>query len=132
MTAPSRLAPAAPPSPAPKPARAAAILVADDERSLRELLAIVLRREGYDVLLAENGKMALAALDRGSVDLLISDIKMPDMSGHRGAAQRQADRPGAAGHHDDGVCQHRRRPSRPCGWAPATTWSSRSTSTSSS
>ncbi len=57
------------------------ILVVDDERSLRELLAIVLRREGHDVLLAENGKMALAALARGPVDLLISDIKMPDMSG---------------------------------------------------
>ena len=32
------------------------ILVVDDERSMRELLAIVLRREGYDVLLAENGR----------------------------------------------------------------------------
>ena len=41
----------------------------------------MLRREGYEVLLAENGKMALAALARGAVDLLISDIKMPDMSG---------------------------------------------------
>jgi two-component system response regulator PilR (NtrC family) len=59
----------------------ARILVADDERSLRELLAIVLRREGHEVLLAETGRTALAALERGPVDLLISDIKMPDMSG---------------------------------------------------
>ena len=58
------------------------ILVADDERSLRELLAIVLRREGHEVLLAENGKTALAALTRGPVDLLISDIKMPDRNGY--------------------------------------------------
>jgi two-component system, NtrC family, response regulator PilR len=57
------------------------ILVVDDERSMRELLAIVLRREGYEVLLAENGRAAVAALERESVDLLISDIKMPDMSG---------------------------------------------------
>jgi two-component system response regulator PilR (NtrC family) len=57
------------------------ILVVDDERSIRELLAIVLRREGYEVLLAENGRSAIAALERESVDLLISDIKMPDMSG---------------------------------------------------
>ena len=57
------------------------ILVVDDERSMRELLAIVLRREGYEVLLAENGRSALDALDREPVDLLISDIKMPDMSG---------------------------------------------------
>ena len=57
------------------------ILVADDERSMRELLAIVLRREGYEVVVAENGQTALAVLAKGHVDLLISDIKMPDMSG---------------------------------------------------
>jgi two-component system response regulator PilR (NtrC family) len=57
------------------------ILVVDDERSMRELLAIVLRREGYEVQLAENGRTAIALLERDPVDLLISDIKMPDMSG---------------------------------------------------
>jgi DNA-binding NtrC family response regulator len=57
------------------------VLVVDDERSMRELLAIVLKREGYDVLLAENGRMAVAALERGSIDLLVSDIRMPDMTG---------------------------------------------------
>jgi two-component system response regulator PilR (NtrC family) len=57
------------------------ILVVDDERSMRELLAIVLRREGYEVLLAENGRSAVDTLERESVDLLISDIKMPDLSG---------------------------------------------------
>jgi two-component system, NtrC family, response regulator PilR len=45
------------------------------------LLAIVLRREGYEVLLAENGKSAVSLLEREPVDLLISDIKMPDLSG---------------------------------------------------
>src|SRR5919205_4010035 len=57
------------------------ILVVDDERSMRELLAIVLRREGYEVLLAESGQSAIAMLEREAVDLLISDIKMPDVSG---------------------------------------------------
>jgi two-component system response regulator PilR (NtrC family) len=57
------------------------ILVVDDERSMRELLAIVLRREGYEVLLAENGKGAIQLLEREPVDILISDIKMPDLSG---------------------------------------------------
>jgi two-component system response regulator PilR (NtrC family) len=57
------------------------ILVVDDERSMRELLAIVLRREGHDVKLAESGRAAVALLEREPVDLLISDIKMPDMSG---------------------------------------------------
>jgi len=59
----------------------ARLLVVDDERSMRELLSIVLRREGYDVMLAENGGMAVDCLERGRFDLLISDIKMPDMSG---------------------------------------------------
>jgi two-component system response regulator PilR (NtrC family) len=57
------------------------ILVVDDERSMRELLAIVLRREGYEVSLAEDGRSAIEALAREPIDLLISDIKMPDMSG---------------------------------------------------
>jgi two-component system response regulator PilR (NtrC family) len=61
--------------------RAPRILVVDDERSMRELLAIVLRREGYEVLLAENGKSAIATLEKEPVDILISDIKMPDLSG---------------------------------------------------
>ncbi len=48
---------------------------------MRELLAIVLKREGYDVLTAENGTTAIATLEREPVDLLICDIKMPDMNG---------------------------------------------------
>jgi two-component system response regulator PilR (NtrC family) len=67
--------------PLPNDQRPPRILVVDDERSMRELLAIVLRREGYEVLLAENGRAAIGLLEREPVDLLISDIKMPDMSG---------------------------------------------------
>jgi len=59
----------------------ARLLVVDDERSMRELLSIVLRREGYDVTLAENGRRAIELLERGRFDLLVSDIKMPDMTG---------------------------------------------------
>ena len=66
---------------APADRRPPRILVVDDERSMRELLAIVLRREGYEVLLAENGRTAIDMLQREPVDLLISDIKMPDLSG---------------------------------------------------
>ncbi|MDE3155645.1 MAG: sigma-54-dependent Fis family transcriptional regulator [Acidobacteriota bacterium] len=60
---------------------ASRILVVDDERSMRELLAIVLKREGYDVHLADNGHDAIALLEQQPFDLLISDIKMPDVSG---------------------------------------------------
>jgi two-component system response regulator PilR (NtrC family) len=62
-------------------AASARLLVVDDERSMRELLSIVLRREGYDVTLAENGRAATGAIERAHFDLLISDIKMPDMNG---------------------------------------------------
>ena len=63
------------------PRAAPRVLVVDDERSMRELLFIMLRREGYDVTLAESGQQAVAALDRQPFDLVISDIRMPDMNG---------------------------------------------------
>jgi len=69
------------PEPASPGDKAARILVVDDERSMRELLAIVLGREGYEVVAAENGRQALDELERRPVDLLISDIHMPDMTG---------------------------------------------------
>ena len=68
-------------APAPVARQQPKILVVDDERSMRELLGIVLRREGYEVVIAENGRSALEVIEREPIDLLISDIKMPDMSG---------------------------------------------------
>jgi two-component system response regulator PilR (NtrC family) len=62
-------------------AAAARVLVVDDERSMRELLSIVLRRDGYDVLVAPDGRSAVDALKRGPVDVLITDIRMPEMTG---------------------------------------------------
>jgi two-component system, NtrC family, response regulator PilR len=59
----------------------ARVLVVDDERSMRELLSIVLRRDGYDVLLASDGKVAVETLKRERVDVLITDIRMPEMNG---------------------------------------------------
>ena len=60
---------------------AARVLVVDDERSMRELLSIVLRRDGYEVLLAADGRAAVEMLKRERVDVLITDIRMPEMSG---------------------------------------------------
>jgi two-component system response regulator PilR (NtrC family) len=68
----------APVEPAPAKPR---ILLVDDEPSMRDMLRIVLRRDGYDVLVAENGREALAVLERERVDLLLSDIRMADISG---------------------------------------------------
>ncbi len=57
------------------------ILVVDDEVSMRDMLRIVLRRDGYDVVVAENGQQAVRALQQQHIDLLLSDIRMPDVSG---------------------------------------------------
>ena len=67
-----------PPATTQVPAR---VLVVDDERSMRELLSIVLRRDGYDVLIAEDGAAAVELLKRERVDILITDIRMPQMNG---------------------------------------------------
>ena len=48
---------------------------------LREMLRIVLKRDGYDVLTADGGRTALELLQRERVDLLLSDIRMSDVSG---------------------------------------------------
>jgi two-component system response regulator PilR (NtrC family) len=57
------------------------ILVVDDERSMRELLELVLKRAGYSVHTAENGTRALELVRHNVYDLMISDVKMPDISG---------------------------------------------------
>jgi two-component system, NtrC family, response regulator PilR len=57
------------------------ILIVDDEPSLREMLGIVLRRDGFDVIIAANGTQAIELLQRERVDLLLSDIRMPDKNG---------------------------------------------------
>jgi two-component system, NtrC family, response regulator PilR len=57
------------------------ILIVDDEPSMRDMLRIVLRRDGYEVTVAANGKEAIALLQNEGIDMLLSDIKMPDISG---------------------------------------------------
>jgi two-component system response regulator PilR (NtrC family) len=57
------------------------ILVVDDEQSMRELLSIMLRKEGYEVVTADNGEKALKAVQNDIFDLVITDLKMPQMDG---------------------------------------------------
>jgi DNA-binding response OmpR family regulator len=59
----------------------ARILLVDDEASVRELMAIVLEAEGYSVTKAGDGNSALAALERESFDLVITDLVMPGKEG---------------------------------------------------
>jgi two-component system, NtrC family, response regulator PilR len=62
-------------------APASRVLVVDDERSMRELLSIVLKRDGHDVFVADSGKAAVDLLKRERFDILITDIRMPEMTG---------------------------------------------------
>ncbi len=59
----------------------AKVLVIDDEKSMREFLAIMLEKEGYEVDTAENGAKALDLCKKELYDLVITDIKMPRMDG---------------------------------------------------
>lgn len=57
------------------------ILVIDDEVSLVQVMRLVLRDEGYEVLTAWNGQDGLTVLVGHPVDLIICDVMMPIMSG---------------------------------------------------
>jgi two-component system NtrC family response regulator len=57
------------------------ILVVDDDESLRRVTQVQLQQSGYDVTAASDGNEALAVLERFSADLVITDLKMPRMSG---------------------------------------------------
>ncbi|MEO7094632.1 MAG: response regulator, partial [Polyangiales bacterium] len=57
------------------------VLVVDDEKFIRDILADFLGMEGYEVRTAEDGQAALQEMSRGSYDVVISDLKMPKMGG---------------------------------------------------
>jgi len=57
------------------------ILVVDDERNQREILGAILKSEGYNPLLAGSGEEALRVLERENVDLVLTDLIMPGMTG---------------------------------------------------
>ncbi len=57
------------------------ILVVDDEQSMAQFLAIVLRKEGYQVSTVQNGRDALDKVKAEAFDVVITDIRMPGMDG---------------------------------------------------
>src|SRR5690349_18909672 len=59
----------------------ARILVADDEKEIRRVIVTTLRREGHDVVEAENGAEAGKVLAHETPDLIITDVVMPDRDG---------------------------------------------------
>ena len=59
----------------------AKILVIDDDRGIRHLLDALLRQKGYEVLLAENGQRGLELFRQERPDVIVLDLKMPEMDG---------------------------------------------------
>jgi two-component system chemotaxis response regulator CheY len=57
------------------------VMVVDDSASLRAVVSMALKGAGYDVLEGADGKDALAKLDGRKVNLIISDLNMPNMDG---------------------------------------------------
>jgi two-component system chemotaxis response regulator CheY len=57
------------------------VLTVDDSKTMRDMVGFTLRGAGFEVLEAEDGVRALAVLERAKVDLVITDINMPNMDG---------------------------------------------------
>ncbi len=57
------------------------LLIVDDDRSLRQFLDILFSKDGYQVFTAETGKEALKLMEKQPVDVVLADIRMPEMDG---------------------------------------------------
>jgi two-component system, cell cycle sensor histidine kinase and response regulator CckA len=95
------------------PAPRETVLLVEDEPMVREFVRDVLRMNGYTVLEASEGEEAVRIFHahRGSIDLLLSDVVMPRMSGREVAERLTAFRPGLkvlfmTGYTDDAVVRH--------------------------
>ena len=64
-----------------QPTKTHTILVADDEPNIRRVFEAMFAKEGYTVFTAENGKRALDIAAANPIDVLVSDLIMPDMNG---------------------------------------------------
>ena len=60
----------------------AKILIAEDERDIRDLVAFTLRFAGYEVAAAANGEEAVAMASKENPDLILMDVRMPRMTGY--------------------------------------------------
>ena len=63
------------------------ILIAEDERDIRELIGHTLRFAGYDAVLVSNGVDAVEAVGKEKPDLILLDVRMPRMTGYEACKQ---------------------------------------------
>jgi CheY-like chemotaxis protein len=57
------------------------ILLAEDNPVNQQLMQVLLKKMGYGVTLVDNGKLAVEAMEKGSYDIILMDIQMPEMNG---------------------------------------------------
>jgi two-component system chemotaxis response regulator CheY len=57
------------------------VITVDDSKTMREMVSFTLKNAGYDMLEAEDGKHALQVLEGQTVDVIITDLNMPNMNG---------------------------------------------------
>jgi DNA-binding response OmpR family regulator len=69
----------------------AKILVAEDERDIRDLIAFTLRYAGYEVVAVSNGEEAVTAAATELPDLILMDVRMPKMTGYEACQRIKAD-----------------------------------------
>jgi CheY-like chemotaxis protein len=69
----------------------AKILIAEDERDIRDLIAFTLKFAGYDIVTANNGEEAVQLTKKELPDLVITDVRMPKMTGYEACKQIKAD-----------------------------------------
>ena len=62
------------------------ILIVEDEASFSEALEFLLGKEGFTVVLADNGADAIRKFDQGGIDLVLLDLMLPEVSGKIGRA----------------------------------------------
>ncbi len=81
------------------------ILIVDDEKSLLDLLTVVLKKEGYRVKTCLAASRSFEILEKEEFDLLICDIKLPEVSGMEVLRVRAGKPSGDARDHDHGLRQ---------------------------
>jgi len=69
----------------------AKILIADDERDIRDLVAFTLRFAGHDVIAVGNGEEALETARKELPDLILMDVRMPRMTGYEACEHMKGD-----------------------------------------
>lgn len=66
------------------------ILIAEDDRDIRELILLTLKFHGFDVVSAEDGETAVKLAPTDNFDLILMDVRMPKMTGYEACRQIKA------------------------------------------